>query len=258
MLGRAQPALARIVRPDFGSGGWVGRHSDDAPTPDRAFRGRIEGTERIWSVLGIEALGLDSLRLLKSADDWPRDPHWRDGRCVWIPRKALAHAAITVLRPENGRAERSGARLRWAVFLPLDDDPNPRSSPVVEVVGGVSDSAWDIVMHGYFWPSHDRRSIPGVTDDESGAGENAVRAHWNRVVRDELLLPLLPSTLARALDDIPEDIARKLLEALVASRTIAVHVPAITRRHALLPVLTGEGVRWTSHDTAETLLVSIP
>lgn len=255
----ARTKLARVARPAFGRGGWVGRHDDDAPTPDRTFSGRIEGTERAWSVLGIEALGLDTLRSLRSADDWPRDLHWRDGRSVWIPRKALAHAAVTVLRPDNGPAERCGARLRWAVFLPLDDDPNPRSSSLVEAVGRGSDlAAWDIVLHGYFWPSHDRRSIPGVTDDDLGTGDNAVRSHWNRAVRDELLLPLLPSALANAVMDIPEDVARQLLEAVVASRTITAHVPAVTRRHALLPVVTDGGVRWASSDTVGTLVVSIP
>jgi hypothetical protein len=255
----ARTKLARVARPAFRRGGWVGRYDDDLPTPDRAFRGRIESAERTWSVRGIEALGLDRLRLLRSADDWPRDPHWQEGLSVWIPRKALAHAAVTVLRPDNGSAERCGARLRWAVFLPLDDDPNPRPSAVVEAVGSASHlAAWDIVMHGYFWPSQDRRSIPGVTDDDPGAGDNAARVHWNRAVRDELLLPLLPSALANAVSDIPEDVARPLLEAVVASRTITDHVSAVTRRNALLPVLTHGGVRWLSHDTAGTLVVSIP
>ena len=241
----ARTKLARVARPSFRRCAWVGRHDDDSPIPDRTFGGRIVGAERTWSVCGIEALGLDRLRLFRSADDWPRDPHWQEGRSVWIPRKALAHAAVTVLRPDNGSAERCGARLRWAVFLPLDDDPNPRSNSVVEAVGHASElAAWDIVMHGYFWPSQDRSSIPGVTDDDPATGDNAVRANWNRAVRDELLLPLLPSALANAVTDIPEDVARPLLEAVVISQAITDHVSAVTRRHALLPVLTHGGVRW--------------
>ena len=106
--------LARVVRPALGRDGWVGRHDDDAPTPDRTFGGKIEAGERTWSVLGIEALGLDKLRLRRSADDWPRDPHWQDGRSVLVLRKALAHAAVTVLRPDNGPTKGRGARLRWA------------------------------------------------------------------------------------------------------------------------------------------------
>ena len=53
----APAKLARVARPAFHSGGWVGRHDDDAPTPDRVFNGTIEGAESAWSVRGIEALG---------------------------------------------------------------------------------------------------------------------------------------------------------------------------------------------------------
>ena len=55
-------------------------------------------------------------------------------------------------------------RLRWAVFLPLDDHPDPSSSAIVESDG--LSPAWDIILHGYFWPKQDRRDIPGVTDLE--------------------------------------------------------------------------------------------
>jgi hypothetical protein len=257
LVGRAK--LARVVRPDLGHDGWVGRPSDDPPTPDRPFGGRIEDGDRAWSALGIEAVGLDSLRKLRAAPDWPNDPHWREGRSVWVPRKALAHAAITVLRPASNLSPNVGARLRWAVFLPLDDDPNPQSGTVVEAVGrGSGENAWDIVLHGYFWPSHDRRSIPGVTNDDGGAGDNAVRTRWNRAVRDELLLPLLPGALANAVGGIPDDVARQFLEAVVASRTVTAHREAVTRRHALLPVITETGVRWVAHDTAGVPVLSIP
>ncbi|WP_294533081.1 hypothetical protein [uncultured Rhodoblastus sp.] len=256
---KARTKLACVARPAHQRGPWVGRYDDDKPTPDRVFEGRIEGAERAWSVRGIEALGHDGLRSLRSGDDWPSDPHWQEGRSIWIRRKALAHAAVTVLFPEIGLAKQCGARLRWAVFLPLDDDPNPRSSAVVEAVGFASDLvAWEIVLHGYFWPSQDRRSIPGVTDEDRGAGDNAVRANWNRAVRDELVLPLLPSALANAVASIPEDIARPLLEAVVSFPTVTKHLSSVTRRSKLLPVLTEGGVRWISHEVAGTVVVSIP
>ena len=63
------------------------------------------------------------------------------------PRKALAHAAVTILRPVDRDANPLGMRLRWAVFLPLDDHPAPRSS-VVESDGPFP--AWEIILHGYF------------------------------------------------------------------------------------------------------------
>ena len=73
-----------------------------------------------------------------------------------------------------------------------------------------------------------------------------------------MLLPLLPRALANAVADIPEEIARPLLEAIGSLRTITDHVSAITQRSALLPVLTHDGVRWISHDAAGTVVVSVP
>lgn len=254
---RAQ--LARVVRPDFGRREWVGRFEDDVPPLRRQFSGRIAATNKAWLVTGRERLGVDSLRELRVRPDWPRDPHWRGGRCIWLPRKALGHAAVTVVRPDKTPSPRGGARLRWAVFLPLDDAANPGTNPVVETVGSRSDGdVWDIVMHGYFWPSHDRRSIPGVTDDDAGTGDGAVRTRWNRAVRDELLLPLLPSALADVVNEVPESAARDVLEAVVGSRTVRTHCRAITQEDVLLPVLTSAGVVWKAHDPGAVRILSVP
>ncbi len=255
---RARSELARVARPALDGCGWVGRHEDDAPTPARPFAGMIEDGGSGWSVVGVDALGHNSLLRLRLASDWPNDPHWRDGRSVWVPRKALAHAAVTILRPAGDLAGQVGARLRWAVFLPLDDDPEPLSSAVVETVGGAGGDAWDIVLHGYFWPTHDRRSIPGVTDDDAGTGDGAVRVRWNRGIRDELLLPLLPSALASAVVGTPEGVARRLLGAIEASRIVQTHLPAITQSKVLLPVLAEDGVSWEARDRTETRVLSVP
>ena len=236
----------------------MGRHEDDSHEwPNRAFEGAITSDERNWSVVGIEALGGDSLRQLQSQPDWPQSPHWQDGRHSTVPRKALAHAAITVLRPDDPNAEPFGTRLRWAVFLPLDDDPEPRSSKIVESAG--TSPAWEIVLHGYFWPSQDRRSIPGVTDDlGNGAGDTDMRNRWNRAVCNDLLLPLLPSALAKAVDRVEERVARKLLADVVKSE-IAQHCPdSVKRRHWLLPLVAADGVRWETRDAKECRVLSIP
>ena len=82
--------------------------------------------------MGIEVRGSESLRQLRSRSDWPQSPKWENGRYSSVPRNALAHAAVTVLRPSNSEFDVSGARLRWIAFLPLDDDPEPRSSAIVE------------------------------------------------------------------------------------------------------------------------------
>ena len=248
--------LVRVARQTTG---WVGRHEDDSPKlPNRAFKDIIESNERNWSVVGIEALGSNRLGCLRSQPDWPQSTQSQDGRYSTVPRKALAHAAVTVLRPDAPNAEPLGTRLRWAVFLPLDDDPEPRSSEIVESKG--SSPAWEIVLHGYFWPSQDRRSIPGVTDDPgNGAGDtDDMRNRWNRAICDTLLLPLLPSALAKAVVEVEEPVAWKLLDTVVNSEIVKKRLDAVKCRHWLLPLVTADGVQWEARDAKECHVLSIP
>ena len=249
-----RPRLVGVARQKVG---WVGRHKDDRhERTTQAFEGDIASDERNWSVVGIETLGGDSLRQLRSHPDWPPSPQWHDGRYSTMPRKALAHAAVTVLRPDAPNAEPLGTRLRWAVFLPLDDDPEPCSSAIVESEG--SSPAWEIVLHGYFWPLQDRRSIPGVTDDGNGASDTEMRERWNRAVCDDLLLPLLPSALGKAVVGVEEPVARKLLDAVVKSEVVRNRLDAVRRRHWLLPLVATDGVRWEVRDAKGCRVLSIP
>jgi hypothetical protein len=243
--GEPPQSLVHLERPGFTKEGWVGRPTDDRLAIHRSFEGVVRSDERTWDVHGVDVLGGEALRQLRARPDWPHDQEWVRGVVRTIPRKALGHAAVTVLRTDSRRADRARAHVRWAVFLPLDDDPDPRPGNLVEcadLAGGPYD--WEIVLHGYFWPSHDRRSIPGVTTDEAGAGVGAIRAEWNRAVRDEVLLPLLPSLLADVVARVDEPVARALLSALAASSLVRDNLDSITRQTVLLPVLTAEGIRF--------------
>ena len=262
----------RLMRVFRQTTGWVGRHRNDAERfPDRPFKGEIDSDDRKWSVVGIEALGSESLRRLRSQPDWPRSPHWRNGRYSTVPRKALAHAAVTVLRPSDSDGEPSGTRLRWAVFLPLDDDPDPSSSAIVESHG--PSPAWEIILHGYFWPSQDRRSIPGVTEDiGNAASEGDMRIRWNRALCEDLLLPLLPSALANAVVRVDEGAAWRLVDAVVRSDMVKNRVALVRRRHWLLPIVAAGGVhrhwllpivaaggvQWKALDASSCPVLSIP
>ena len=207
--------------------------------------------------MGTEARGSDSLRQLRSLSDWPQSPQWQNGRYSSVPRKALAHAAVTVLRPSDLDADLSGTRLRWAVFLPLDDDPEPRSSAIVESKG--PSPAWEIILHGYFWPSQDRRSIPGVTEEIGNpAGDDGMRVRWNRALCEELLLPLLPSALANAVAGVDERAARRLLSAAVCSAVVKNHLAPVRRRHWLLPIITADRIRWKALQASTYPVLSIP
>ena len=248
----------RLVRVARQTAGWVGRYRDDGHGfPNRTFEGAIVSDERNWSVVGIETLGSGGLRLLRLQSDWPHYPQWENGRHSTKPRQALAHAAVTVLRPSNPNTEPLGMRLRWAVFLPLDDDPEPRSSAIVESKG--PSPAWEIILHGYFWPSQDRRSIPGVTEDiGSGASDGAMRNRWNRALCNDLLLPLLPSALANAVVGVDERAARRLLKAVVSSDMLENRLALVRRRHWLLPIVAVDGVRWKALDANVCPVLSIP
>ena len=239
----------RLVRVARQTAGWVGRYRDDGGIfPDRTFEGEIVSDDQNWSVAGIEARGSESLRHLRSQPDWPQSPQWRNGRYGTVPRKALAHAAVTVLRPVDRDAELLGTRLRWAVFLPLDDDAEPSSSSAIIESDGPS-PAWEIILHGYFWPSQDRRSIPGVTREfGNAANDGDMRIRWNRALCEDLLLPLLPSALANAVVGVDERAARRLLGAVVRSDMVKDHLASVRRRHWLLPIVADCRVRWNALD----------
>ena len=244
----------RLMRVTRQAAGWVGRHRNDIPeVPSRPFEGAIASDRSSWSVVGVEALGSANLRRLRFESDWPQYPLWERGRHSNKPRQALAHAAVTVLRPCIRNAEQLGTRLRWAVFLPLEDNPDAISSGIVEREG--SSPAWEIVLHGYFWPSQDRKSIPGVTQDFDSA---TMRSRWNRTLCEQLVLPLLPTALANAVGEVDEGAARKLLEMVVGSDTLKDRLFFARHRHWLLPILATDGVRWKALDANSCTVLSIP
>ena len=243
---------------------WLGRYGNETSRlPGRRFGGEIESEASKWSVVGIESLDPSSLHDLLSHPDWPQSSatwNGQRGRYETERRKALAHAAVTVLRPVEHNTNPLGMRLRWAVFLPLDDHPEPRPNAIVESEGALP--AWEIILHGYFWPSQDRRSIPGVTDQEDGSpGDGGMRDRWNRRLCEELLLPLLPRALAKAVDGVDERTAQGLLERVVCSETLRNRMPHATRLHWLLPVVAQNRVYWRAIDAEKAdagRVLSIP
>ncbi len=247
--------LIRVAR---GTKRWLGRYPDESHQfPERAFEGEIASEVSKWSVVGIESLGGKSLRDLRSHPDWPQSIESWNGRYATVPRKALAHAAVTVLRPVDRDANSLGTRLRWAAFLPLDDHPAPNSSAIVDSEG--PSPAWEIILHGYFWPSQDRKSIPGVTDkNDDAASDRDMRSRWNRTLCEDLLLPLLPSALANAVVGVDERAARGLLDAVVRSDILEDRMSFVTRRHWLVPVVATNGVRWKATPANSCPVLSIP
>ena len=241
---------------------WLGRYAKDgwrSRRTVRPFAGTVSADELQWRVLGAEAFGSKELRRQKLRDDWPQVEVWRDGRSRLVPQKALAHAAITVLRPVPEKEGDLGVRLRWAAYLPLTDEANPTQNAIAESVGEAP--AWQIVLHGYFWPSQDRKSIPGVTSgmEQHQANASDVRASWNAAMRDELVLPLLPSVLEQAVAGEDQRVASSLLRQVGDSKIVGNHLNAVCHRQYLLPRATEDGVSWVCTDRSQRdRVLSIP
>ena len=245
-----------VYRPENAE--WLGRYNDDDPHRGRAFEGTVSADEYRWRVVGAEEVGSEQLRREQARSNWPTVEVWRDGRSRPVRQKVLAHAAVTVLRPVTEHNGRLGFRLRWAAYLPLTDEPTPTQSAIsARIAESVDDApAWQIILHGYFWPSQDRKSIPGVTDEDE-ADSSDVRASWNRTLQDELVLPLLPSVLERVVAEENQTVASRLVRQVKDSTIVGDHMDAVCRRHSLLPRATAAGVSWVC-TSGESRALSVP
>ncbi len=257
---RHREPIACVYRPADAK--WVGRYRSDDRHEVRPFAGTVYADDSQWHVTGAEAVGSAQLRRERAREDWPTVPVWRDGRHRRVPQKGLAHAALTVLHPVAEAPARLGLRLRWAAYLPLTDESNPTKSAIdARIAERFGDPpAWQIVLHGYFWPSQDRKSIPGVTDvmDENEGSPSDVRTAWNAAMRDELLLPLLPSVLERVVAKEDQNVASNLLRQ-VGSGIVGDHLDAVCRRDLLLPRATVDGVSWVCRNPSHgERVLSVP
>ncbi len=111
-----------------------------------------------------------------------------------IPPKANPHGAVIVCRSAAPEAQ-GRLRLRHAVYLPLGkplfSEPLERGAYNI-----------DLLVHGYFFVSSDRRKL---RDDDH------IETQWNRALRREASLPLLIDAIANALPDLPGDPERHVL-----------------------------------------------
>lgn len=146
---------------------------------DLSFCGRQQ-----WELHGQAA------QLLK-ADGWDKV---FDIQGKLIPPKANPHGAVILCR--SAAPEGTGQlRLRNAVYLPLGAplfaEPLERGAYNV-----------DVLVHGYFFVSSDRRKL---RDDDH------IETHWNQALRREAALPLLLDAMADALSGLPGDAERHAL-----------------------------------------------
>ena len=208
-----------------------------------------------WRVRARELVGdgteLAALRLSGKAN-WPRDfKKEDDGGFTREPRKAVAHGAVTVIQAA-GRPGRPGkVAVRWATFLPLDDGPEPDTQVARFHPLESGAPTMDVLLHGYFWPSEERKRLFGVTEPKRDVQDATLQLadDWNMRLARSHVLPLLPEVLADALTLVPDNYHRAVLSAVASALPLPEHLlhsSALTQRASLLPVLTRTGVEWTA------------
>lgn len=111
-----------------------------------------------------------------------------------IPPKANPHGAVLVCR-SSAKAGEAVLRVRDAVYLPL-------GQPVESTLIGHGSHDIDLLIHGYFFVSSDRRKL---RDDDH------IESDWNEALRREASLPLMLDALADSLPAMPGEQERQAL-----------------------------------------------
>lgn len=199
----------RLSGPGVGSG---------APSID----GKVEGAGFELSFSGRQQWKHDgqAARLL-TADGWDKvfDIHGK-----LIPPKANPHGAVILCR-SAAREGLGHLRLRNAVYLPLGEplfaEPLERGTDNI-----------DLLVHGYFFVSSDRRKLR--EDDH-------IETRWNQALRREAALPLLLDAIADTLPSLPSDAERHaLIRALQRTRWWNEHRVESCQGRALARCWTGD------------------
>ncbi len=161
--------------------------------------------DSVWECLGINrfAPNHDGLQKLHA------DIRWPVVNLAGDPEKSLPNAAITILHNKDSDDKRLS--LRWASFLPLDDrktEDNSNNDLVQTIREPYLQGAWEILLHGYFFLSSDRKHIFGITK----TGEEDIKQQWNRLLVQQLLLPLFPRILLMKIEEEPKN--AKIIDAV--------------------------------------------
>lgn len=198
------------------------------------FKGTItEQGAAASTYVGREVSGAQGrLDALRNSERWPQSPVFTEVGEELLPEKAEVHAAVVLTDRTSG----TETLVDWAVFLPV---ANAARLP--------SDRAHvRLMLHGYFFVDSGRRFIEGFNASSDAPG--SVQSEWNALLRDEVLLPLVPAAIFDAFQAgmLSDDDLAGLLRALWRSEFGRTHRSAVTAQHTLARVLQEAGGKVTA------------
>ncbi|MEO1912060.1 MAG: hypothetical protein ABGX10_16740 [Paracoccus sp. (in: a-proteobacteria)] len=198
------------------------------------FRGTItEQGAAASTYVGREVSGAQGkLDALRNSERWPQSPVFTEIGEEILPEKAEVHAAVVLTDQASG----TETLVDWAVFLPVANAARLQSDR----------ARVRLMLHGYFFVDSGRRFIEGF--DASNDAPGSVQSEWNGLLRDEVLLPLVPVAIFDAFQAgmLSDDDLAELLRALWRSDFGRTHRSAVTAQYALARVLEESGGKVTA------------
>lgn len=193
---------------------------------------------------------------LRGHSAWPKS-YFRDAQGFQRLARDKSQAEGSVLiGHEDGVS--GGVTLRWAVFLPLDEEAH-----VFRAAIPASSRHYHVVLHGQFFVDAGRRGIhdfsrlfePDQTPEQQ-FDESGLRRRWNRELADGVTLPLLLPVLAeyvkshRLTDNEIGELTKSIGDAVAgsggASRPfLSSFRSSICRDVAWVRQINRDGFRWT-------------
>ncbi|AML51732.1 sacsin N-terminal ATP-binding-like domain-containing protein [Falsihalocynthiibacter arcticus] len=207
---------------------------------NQSFQGTIESLDgNLSTYIGREACGASPrLEKLQKSDTWPQVPVFTEKGEEVRPEKAVAHGAVIIT--DRVVDAQDAIDINWGVFLPVT-----RATRLEPSVPSLL-----ILLHGYFFVDSGRRYIEGFDNDNDEVDGSSIYRNWNKTLRNEVVLPLLPSALNDAFQAqmMSSNQLAEILASLRNNRFGRVHAGAIARRDCLIravePSNSGAIARW--------------
>jgi hypothetical protein len=193
---------------------------------DRSFGGAL-GSGIVS--LGRERRAPDAFRRdLRRSANWPRsrNPETDEEE----PQKATPHGAVVLVIEPNSQGQLFAD---WSVLLPV--------TKAFRTLHHDGKCRLKLLLHGCFFVDSGRKAIIGLDNtspkhfEQKPSNEATLRADWNRSLRDELILPLIPIVFHDALAQqvLPGEALAVAVRALATSDFGRTHRAAIAAEHAL-------------------------